>query len=144
MSEVSIRVDFYILPDAKPQGRLHFTCRLAERAYREGLTVYIHTASPAEAETLDDLLWTFKDHSFVPHARHPAEPEDTSPILIGSGNEAPAMAMLINLCEAVPGFAGDFQRVAEVVDQHPEVLQASRERFKAYRELGVEPTTHKL
>jgi len=38
----------------------------------------------------------------------------------------------------------DFERVAEVVDQQPDVLQASRVRFRGYRERGVEPTTHKL
>lgn len=139
-----MRVDFYILPDSVPRGRLLLACRLAERAYREGLTAYIHTAGPAEADALDDLLWTFKEQSFVPHARCPAAPDDPSPVLIGSGADCAPMQMLINLDREIPPFVDDFQRVAEVVDQHPDVLQASRVRFRAYRERGVAPTTHKL
>lgn len=139
-----MRVDFYILPDASDKGRLLLACKLAERAYREGLTAYLHAANPAEADTLDDLLWTFKDHSFVPHARAPAAADDDSPVLIGYDENPPAMQMLINLGAVIPPFVDSFQRVAEVVDQHPPVLQASRERFRAYRERGVEPTTHKL
>jgi len=139
-----VRVDFYILPDNAPQGRLLLACRLAERAYREGLTAYIHAASPEEADILDDLLWTFREQSFVPHARCPAGADDPSPILIGSGGDCAPLQMLINLDREIPPFVDDFERVAEVVDQQPDVLQASRVRFRGYRERGVEPTTHKL
>ena len=32
-------------------------------------SVHIHAASRADAERLDELLWTFRDGSFVPHER---------------------------------------------------------------------------
>ena len=37
-----------------------------------------------------------------------------------------------------------YERVVELVDQNPEVLAKSRERFKQYRERGCAPETHKL
>jgi DNA polymerase III subunit chi len=62
------RVDFYVLPDADPAQRPLLACKLAEKAYGQGLKVYIHTATEGEALHLDELLWTFRAGSFLPHA----------------------------------------------------------------------------
>lgn len=138
------RVDFYILPDRAAESRPRLACRLAEKAYQLGHTVYIHAASAEQARYLDDLLWTFRQGSFVPHALYPAPPDDTSPVLIGWAEEAPAAAVLINLTQDIPAFFERFQRVAELVDQTPETLAQSRERFRLYRERGCSPQSHKL
>jgi DNA polymerase III subunit chi len=52
--------------------------------------------------------------------------------------------VLINLGAEVPQFFGRFERVAELVDQRPELLAQSRERFRFYRERGYELNTHQL
>ena len=107
--------------------------------------MYIHMPDQTLAERLDDLMWTFRQNSFVPHALLPVGPEDRSPILIG-WREPPQSAtqVLINLTDQVPEFFQNFDRVLEVVDQEPEVLQHSRTRFKHYREQGLKPGAHKL
>ncbi|MEZ5578324.1 MAG: DNA polymerase III subunit chi [Candidatus Competibacteraceae bacterium] len=51
-------------------------CRLADKAYGLGHTVYLFTASEARAAALDDLLWTFRQDSFVPHERYPLVGEE--------------------------------------------------------------------
>src|SRR3569832_2056639 len=63
------RVDFYILPDASTDGRERLACRLADKAYRLGHEVYIHARDRQHAARLDELLWTFRAGSFVPHQR---------------------------------------------------------------------------
>lgn len=149
------RVDFYVLPDADPAQRPLLACRLAEKAYGQGLKVYIHTATEGEALHLDELLWTFRAGSFLPHAivkagTEPAgaagsEPGSTPPILLGHDHEpAGHTDVLINLGAEVPLFFGRFERVAELVDQRPELLAQSRERFRFYRERGYELNTHQL
>jgi DNA polymerase-3 subunit chi len=70
------RVDFYILPPGDERQRLVFACRLTEKAYRQGLTVYLRAGDETTASQLDQLLWTFRQGSFVPHAR--AEERDTA------------------------------------------------------------------
>ena len=78
------RVDFYILSQAGQHSRQTFACRLAEKAYNLKNSVHIHAASRGDAERLDELLWTFRDGSFVPHERVSASsgtPE--SPVTIG-------------------------------------------------------------
>lgn len=139
------RVDFYVLPDADPAQRPLLACRLAEKAYGQGLKVYIHTASEGEALLLDELLWTFRAGSFLPHALHHAVADEAPPILLGHDHEPAAHTdVLINLGAEVPRFFGRFARVAELVDQRPELLAQSRERFRFYRERGYELNTHPL
>lgn len=138
------RVDFYILPDRSPNGRLLLACRLAEKAYLLGHTVYLHAESAQQARVADDWLWTFRPGSFVPHALHPAGPQPP-PVLIGWGGDSDAAAqVLINLTHQVPAFYERFERVAELVDQDPRTLARCRERFRWYKAQGVEPGTHRL
>ncbi len=80
-----MRVDFYVLPDAVPDGLLRLACRLTEKAWGVGHPVYLHAPSVAVAQRVDDLLWSFRQGSFVPHARLQDALPPTPPILIGEG-----------------------------------------------------------
>lgn len=139
------RIDFYVLPDRREHGRALLACRLADKAYRLGHTVYLLAASDAQAAALDDLLWTFRQDSFVPHERYPLAGEDSSPVLVGATAPVAVDArVLINFTDALPEGFERFERVVELVDGNPEVLAKSRERFRQYRERGCELETHKL
>ncbi|MER2529321.1 MAG: DNA polymerase III subunit chi [Candidatus Competibacter denitrificans] len=139
------RVDFYVLPDQKDNGRVLLACRLIDKAYHLGHTLYVLAASEAQAAALDDLLWTFRQDSFIPHERYPLTGEDDSPILIGTRLAPDRHAqVLINFSNELPEDFARFERVVELVDQSPEVLAKSRERFRRYREHGLTPETHKL
>jgi DNA polymerase-3 subunit chi len=109
------------------------------------LKVYIHTASASDTQQLDDLLWTFRDGSFLPHAIHSAAADEAPPILLGHDHEpATHTGVLINLGSDIPRFFARFERVVEVVDQRTELLTQSRERYVYYRDRGYEPKSHKL
>lgn len=139
------RVDFYVLPDQKDNGRALLACRLIDKAYNLGHTLYLLAASEAQAAALDDLLWTFRQDSFIPHERYPLTGQDDSPILIGTCLPADRTAqVLINFTNQLPEGFARYERVIELVDQTPEVLARSRERFRQYREHGLTPETHKL
>ena len=140
------RVDFYILDQAGARPRQLFACRLAEKAYRLEHTVHIHVANRDEASRLDDLLWTFRDGSFVPHHQLAEETADLqSPVTIGCDTGRPAPRdLLINLCDEIPDFAESFPRVAELVSSDPDCKQHGRKRFAAYREQGHTLETHNV
>jgi DNA polymerase-3 subunit chi len=139
------RIDFYVLPDQQEKGRALLACRLADKAYALGHTVYLFTSSEARAAMLDDLLWTFRQDGFVPHERYPLIGEEGSPVLIGvSPPTEVAAQVLINCSDELPEGFERFERVVELVDQHPDVLAQSRVRFKHYRDRGCAPETHKL
>lgn len=140
------RVDFYLLSQPGQHSRQLFACRLAEKAYRLKNTVHIHTASRGDADRLDELLWTFRDGSFVPHQRasNVADPID-APITIGCDDESvEPRDLLINLCDDIPAFAEAFPRVAELVTSDDDCKQLSRRRFAAYRDKGHTLETHNV
>lgn len=148
------RVDFYILPDNASDGRELFACRLAEKVYNMGHTLYLHTDSVAQAKQIDELLWSYKESSFLPHAIEAADQNNAAQniapkILIGHNAATPTEPhshcdVLINLAADVPGFFSRFERVAELINQAEDLKVAGRERFKFYRDRGYQPETHKI
>ena len=140
------RIDFYILNQAGQHSRQTFACRLAEKAYRLNNTVHIHTGNRGDADRLDELLWTFRDGSFVPHERtSPGHGNIDSPVTIGCEDEpVEPRDLLINLCDEIPACAEGFPRVAELVTSDDDCKQLSRRRFAAYRDKGHTLETHQV
>ena len=134
------RVDFYILEQADDQARLRLACRLAEKAWSQSQKVLLVTAGTDEARALDEMLWTFRDRSFVPHEIYSPVQAPRSTVLISDGTAPPPEAdVLINLCERVPEGIERFARIVEPVDGDPARRQAGRERYRWYRERGMSP-----
>jgi len=138
------RIDFYVLSQSGEQARHSFACRLAEKAWRLDNRVHIHAASRSDAERLDELLWTFRDGSFVPH-HVIGSAELDSPITIGCEADKPPEAdLLINLCNEIPDSAEAFPRIAELVTSDDDCRAWSRKRFSEYRDHGHDIETHNV
>ncbi len=139
------RVDFYVLAEGARLNRERLICRLVAKAYANGKRVYLHTGTHEEATRLDDLLWTFEDIGFLPHQRAEEGPDPDTPILVGCGTEPPATAtVLITTAHPVPAFIEHYERVLEVVDQDPERLKRSRQRYREYQARGLNPRKHDI
>ena len=140
------RVDFYILGESGESARHVFACRLAEKAYRLSNSVHIRTADASLTTRIDELLWTFRDGSFVPHEIvSPGKPA-VAPVTIGSINsgEPASSDLLINLAPDLPGSIAAFPRVAEIVSSDEGSRLQSRQRFAAYRDQGHTLETHNI
>ncbi len=144
---MATRVDFYVLEGADDRARLVYACRLVEKAYQQQHTVCVAVDTPAAAEALDALLWTFSDQSFVPHAvageGAVAALPPGMPVQVASGH-AVAADLLVNLCQDVPTAYENYPRVAEFVDADPARRDAGRRRFAHYRDRGHPPETHRV
>jgi DNA polymerase-3 subunit chi len=140
------QVDFYVLQTSGETSRQHFACRLAEKAYRLKNTVHIQVVDQRSAAHIDDLLWTFRDGSFVPHEiLHEAAGEPASPVTIGSDlPPSGSCDLLINLGDGIPATASAFPRVAEIVTSDDESKKRSRQLFLEYRNSGHKLDSHKL
>jgi len=140
------RIDFYVLEAAGEAARQLFACRLAEKAYRLKHTVHICTHSRASAEQLDDLLWTFRDGSFVPHELiGPGSALEKPPVTIAEATVVPSGSdLLINLGPSAAENCDSFARIAEIVTSDEDGRQESRRRYAHYREQGHSLETHKL
>lgn len=138
------RVDFYILPDDLTASLQLFACRLAEKAWQQDNRILIKTTSVEESQRMDDLLWTFSDGSFIPHAMGGDEDEAEHPIVIchDSCNEDD-FQLLINLSNE-SATQTRIPRVAEIVNQEPQRKNMGRDHFKRYREQGFELHHHEI
>ena len=140
------QVDFYVLPGTSAQQRYRFACRVVEKAYLRGMSVAVLGSDAGELSLLDELLWTFSDQSFVPHAIVTGETGGTdTPVRLTQSLPPGTQAdLIVNLKASLPPEPGRCVRIAEIVDADPVRRQAGRERFKAYRDLQLTLKTHQL
>lgn len=137
------RVGFYVVQAAEQDQRLQVAARLADKAFQRGHRIFINAVDEAQARALDQLLWSFRPASFLPHALQGAEHSDQ--IAIGWGQDPlDHDDLLINLQLEIPAFFSRFQRVAEVVTQDPDSLEALRRSWTFYRERGYQLEKHDL
>ena len=142
MAEVS----FYILSSALLLERYLFACKLIEKAYRNGQFCYILTDSDEQSQLLDDLLWTFRAGSFIPHEIYTGQaPSSDKVILIGSV-KAPehSQGLLFNLSSKYPEEISKTKRILEILDNCEVTKAAARNRYRQYQQAGMSITTHNI
>ncbi|MCU7906924.1 MAG: DNA polymerase III subunit chi [Candidatus Thiodiazotropha sp. (ex Epidulcina cf. delphinae)] len=139
------QVDFYILEQRTPGNRYTLTCRLSEKIYHQGRRIFIHTGSEEVSRHMNRLLWTFRQGSFIPHGMADDCDLSVTPVIIShQGETGEEKDVLINLDSEVPSFFSRFERVAEIVDQEPQVIVAGRKRFRFYRDRGYSLNKHDI
>ncbi len=137
------RVGFYVVQAAQPGERLHVAARLADKAFAQGHRIYVNATDREQALQLDELLWSFRPASFLPHDL--IDERDDAPITVGWGQEPDDHNdLLINLQLEIPRFFSRFNRVCEVVTQDPDSLKALRASWSFYRERGYALEKHDL
>jgi len=142
----ALRVDFYVLEESSAAGRLKLACRLAEKAYLAEQVALVWHTDAQELKAFDDLLWTFMEGSFVPHEMlSPGASVAESPVILSAGTAPPVTVdIIINLAPEVPACLSLTRRVAEIIDGDDARRRAGRARFKAYRDLGIQPASHNI
>ena len=149
-------VDFYVLSEGPENALELLACKLAEKAIRSGHRIYIQTETAEQAKQLDELLWSYKAESFLPHAlssqteqkQHLETSNDDEalcPILIGE-TEAPDDCddILINLTPNIPVTYARFQRLLELVPPQHKAREALRTNYGHYCDRGYPIKTHEI
>ena len=142
MAEVS----FYILPSESTQDRNEFACKLIEKAYRSGCFCYVLTDNAEQSQKIDDLLWTFRAGSFIPHQIYTGKlPGFEKVILIGSLNAPDNWQKTVtNLSSHCPEEFDKIERILEILDNSEATKEPGRNRYRHYQQSGVNITTHKI
>jgi DNA polymerase-3 subunit chi len=139
----SCQVDFYLLGESSP-GAAKLACRLALMALERNQNIFVITNSDTSAEQLDELMWQYPEGRFIPHARAGEPDSGKAPVNIGLLSSLNPADVVINLCpEAVPQ-PERFSRVLEIVPYADNEREASRVKFRIYRNLGLDPQTHEI
>lgn len=113
-------------------------------AWERKQKIYIITASETSSKQLDELLWQYPEERFVPHAKADDPSAAEAPVNIGTLSGLKPADVVINLCpEAIP-HPERFGRVLEIVPYADGEKEASRVKFRIYRNLGLDPQTHEI
>ena len=136
------RADFYILN--KNTAASKFTCTITNKVYQEGHSIYIIVPNHETADKIDNLLWTYHDISFIPHALADTYLNQI-PVIIGwPGIVMADFDVLINLTDLVPESIATYSRIIEIILPDTPTRQLGRERYKQYRNLGFELFSHEI
>ena len=139
----SCQVDFYLLGESSP-GAAKLACRLALMALERKQKIFIITPSDASSEQLDALMWQYPEGRFIPHAIAGEQESGKAPVNIGTLSGLSRADVVINLSpEAVPQ-PERFSRLLEIVPAADNEKEASRVKFKTYRNLSLNPQTHEI
>jgi len=141
------QVDFYIFSENGNQK--YFACALIQKAWKQGNNIFVNTRSEPEAAAFDDLLWTFKDISFLPHCLAANNNTENSPIVIGHDNQANSQipdhtTVMLNLTDQMPRDTNKLKRILEIVSGSEDERQQSRKLYAEYRDQGHELNNHKI
>lgn len=124
-------------------GLLAFVNKLTVTHYSQGQRIYLLAKSRRQAELLDELLWQQEPSNFVPHNLVGEGPRGGAPVEIGwpglrhSGHRS----VLINLAQDAANFAVTFALVVDFVPCDEKSKQQARERYKIYRQAGIQLQT---
>lgn len=148
------RIDFYVLKDGGPQGRLRTFAKLCHKLYVGRHQGYVHCDDRIAMETLDGFLWTFHDIGFIPHSTLGSKTATKAPIVLGHSATPPPKEtgeegsstdyLLINMAEAVPEFFSDFTRIIEIIPSQEPQRQQGRARYQYYKNQELIVNTHTL
>lgn len=139
------RIDFYLLEEHTLESKWLTACKLLEKAYIRGHQVFVYCNNQQDAELLDELLWTFKNDSFIPHHLRGEGPTPPPPIQIGHTEEPKGFRdILLNLTHEAPAFYKKFTRVIEIVLNEEIQKEQSRLCYKKYKSEGCALHIHQL
>jgi len=115
---------------------------LLEKGLERGWRALVRTTSKERARALDDILWSYRDDSFLAHGSADDPDTELQPVLIAhDGGEHDRRELLILIDQAEPGAIDAFERVILLFDGADETaLGNARDRWKQFKDEGVAVT----
>ena len=138
-----MRIDFHF----NVEHRLQYACRVIRRARAADCRVLVYARDADRLARFDAALWTFSALDFVPHAYADSPLATHTPVLLAASlNGASSCAVLVNLDDDVPpefdALGSRYERLIEIVSRDDADRQHARDRFRAYRDAGLQPQSH--
>lgn len=112
---------------------------ILSKAYAQGKKMVLRVGDEDTLARYDDLLWSQKPESFLPHGTGKDPRKEQQPIYLTLDEENPAKADMLALynIDTVPANISDFSLVCDFISgQNPESVEAGRARWKAYKAAG--------
>jgi DNA polymerase-3 subunit chi len=131
---VSSEIVFIVLNSAV---KSRIVCDLAEKCYLNNQRTVIYTKSEEECKTIDSLLWTWKQQSFIPHkCLISLSKSQTEPIVLTTSIESAADYDTVLLVDPLPmETVSQFSTVIDFAEKYDsQGIELSRKRYKLYKD----------
>lgn len=143
---------FYPLKHTEDLARFQFACRIVSKAHSQGHRVHIHTDNEEQTKLMDELLWSYKADSFLPHeiipqqsANGSEQSDQSTRITIGHSHLPPSSReVLINLSSSKIEESETYDRVCEIFCGNEEAVILGRERYRYYQSKGHRLASHPI
>ncbi|WP_296281533.1 DNA polymerase III subunit chi [uncultured Acinetobacter sp.] len=141
------KISFYLF-EKSPERQVESACRLCRKILRNAAKIWLHCPDPELQQQLDDRLWSFDPTSFLAHGID----QTHAPICISAQLPTATPSTESNLVEwIVFNFNNQpleqvtqFSHIIEIVENDESAKRIGREKYKAYRRMGISPQTFKL
>lgn len=135
MSEIS----FYHLQKSPLETVLP---RLLEKTFEGGNRAVVMVGSTERVEFLNNILWTYKKESWLPHGNAKDGNSESQPIWLTTEDENPNDATFLFLADGAHSEnIKSFERCFELFDGNdPDAVTMARDRWKVYLEAGHDVT----
>lgn len=142
---MEFKINFYILPEkngnnlSKSDVNL-VACQLCEKAYKQNFSVFIFTNDENQTKTINELLWKFKQSSFIPHS---INVDSDEPVIVSNSDPEKEYSVIINLSNKLIEKKGISKgRVLEIIGF--ENKNMGREKYKNYHKAGANLEIHQI
>jgi DNA polymerase III subunit chi len=110
---------------------------LLEKCLQRGWRALVRGGLKERIDALDEVLWTYRDDSFLPHAREGDAVRQPVWLTTEGGNPNGAQVLFL-IDGAEPGDVANFERACLVFDGRDQAaLESARLRWKAAKEAGI-------
>jgi DNA polymerase III subunit chi len=112
---------------------------LLEKTLERGWRALVRTTSRERVAALDDVLWSYREESFLPHgAANDPDPELQPVLLSDDARDYDARELLILIDRAQPGVIESYERVILLFDGGDEdALKEARALWQSSKDGGL-------
>lgn len=116
--------------------------QLLERSLERGWRAIVRAGGPERLDAINNLLWTYRDDSFLPHGTRDDGPVALEPVLLTLDEENPNGANVLFLVDgAEPGAVADYERCVLLFDGRDQTaLEGARGHWKKLKADGHDAT----
>ena len=112
-------------------------CDIVEKEYESGQKVVVNVSDEKEGKTIDDMLWSWKQSTFIPHNFSVSlDAASKDPVIITPNIEEKInYDTLILVQPAELDHCKDYKKIIDFAEKYnPTKLESDRKRYKLYRD----------
>ena len=107
--------------------------RIVEEEFSKGENISVFVDNEGVAKFVDNLLWTYKEESFLPHS-YIKEKSESAVVITECSENLNRSNVLINLTSCVPSHYKEFSHIFELKDESSkEKFALAKGRFNQYQ-----------